>query len=258
MIRLLQRKLIIPRGDTGTFSVPVLPNINLDSSTAFFTIFDPRTQQRILQKELNIENQIITVRLEHSDTVNLKAGHYYWDIRFWENPEYVEGIIVNGTEVDSYYATYDMPACEIRETGDNFLAVQDALLSPTQVNLLSTSVTTAQEAAGEATAAVQAIENNPTVQALHEVMALEDEFNGSLLNVNILGNVETTAIVTKDYQENDFVFYNNRLYRITSNLVIGDTLIEGQNCVLTNLTTIFKDIYTLITTPNGVLTLRGT
>lgn len=257
MIRLIQRKLIIPRGDTGTFSVPVLPKINLSSSVAVFTIFDPRTQQCIFQKEATVENQIITIRLEHEETVNRKAGQYYWDIRFWENPEYVGNIITNGTEVDSYYATYDMPVCEIRETGDSFLTVDNALLSPTQINLLSTSVTTAQHAAAQATSAVQAIENNPTVQALHQVMAMEDEFDGSLLNTNVLGNVEATAIVTKAYQENDFVFYNNRLYRITSNLVIGDTLIEGQNCVLTNLTTIFKDMYTLITTPKGVLTLRG-
>jgi hypothetical protein len=43
MVRLVQRKLIIPRGDTGTISVPVLPSLNLGDA-AVFTIFDPMKQ----------------------------------------------------------------------------------------------------------------------------------------------------------------------------------------------------------------------
>ena len=50
MIRVLQNKLIIPRGDTGTFSVPVLTSFN-EGDTAIFSIIDNRTNKNILQKE---------------------------------------------------------------------------------------------------------------------------------------------------------------------------------------------------------------
>lgn len=155
MLRLLQRKLIIPRGDTGAFSVPVLPNINLNNCTAFFTIFDPRTQKRIFQKELTIDGEIITVRLEHTETVNLKAGRYYWDIRFWQSPVVVEGEIIDGTEVDSYYTAYSLPECEVRETGDNFVNIDTEPLPPDQIDLLSTSITTSQRNAEIAQAAAE-------------------------------------------------------------------------------------------------------
>jgi len=47
MIRLIQRRLIIPRGDTGEFSIPAITNKNT-GDVAIFTIFDPLTQGRIL------------------------------------------------------------------------------------------------------------------------------------------------------------------------------------------------------------------
>jgi len=42
MIRLVQRRLIIPRGDTGIFTIPVLANSN-GVGVAVFSIIDPLT-----------------------------------------------------------------------------------------------------------------------------------------------------------------------------------------------------------------------
>jgi len=34
--------------------------------------------------------------------------------------------LVNGDEIDSYYAGFTLPVCEIRETGDDLLLSDDA------------------------------------------------------------------------------------------------------------------------------------
>jgi len=46
MNRMIQRRLIIPRGDTGSFSIPYLKTINA-GDVAVFTIFDPRTHTKL-------------------------------------------------------------------------------------------------------------------------------------------------------------------------------------------------------------------
>jgi hypothetical protein len=49
MIRLIQKRLIIPRGDTGFFNVPVLNNIE-EGSLIVFSIFDPHSHSKIFEK----------------------------------------------------------------------------------------------------------------------------------------------------------------------------------------------------------------
>ena len=100
MIRLIQRKLIIPRGDTGSFSIPVLATKNT-GDVAVFTIFDSMTKTRMFQKIVEIEGDVISIAFSHNDTVNLKPGKYFWDIKFYSNPQFVEDELVNGDEVDS-------------------------------------------------------------------------------------------------------------------------------------------------------------
>ena len=46
-------------------------------------------------------------------------------IKSYKNPEIVDRELVNGTEVDSYYAAYSLPVCEIRQTGDKLLNAED-------------------------------------------------------------------------------------------------------------------------------------
>ena len=75
MIRLIQRRLIIPRGDTGSFSIPVLKQPNA-GDIAVFTIFDCSTRTRMFQKQVAVEGDTISIAFTHTDTVNLKPGKY--------------------------------------------------------------------------------------------------------------------------------------------------------------------------------------
>ena len=155
MIRLVQRNLIIPRGDTGTFSVPALSSYQ-NGEIAVFSIINPMTQAKIYEKIIEITEETFSVRFEHEDTVNLPVGKFLWDIKIYQNPVIVEGELLDGTEVDSYYAAFNMPSCEIRQTGDNLLTADDApgaTLTPQQINAINVALTAL-------TAAVQETESN--------------------------------------------------------------------------------------------------
>lgn len=148
MIRLLQRRLIIPRGDTGSFTVPLLSQGNTDN-IAVFTIFDELTRTRLFQKIIQCEGDVMNVAFTHNDTVNLKPGKYLWDIKFYQNPQFVDEELVNGDEVDSYYAGFSLPVCEIRETADNYLVSPDAptaMLTPEQLDIITGAISSLNEA----------------------------------------------------------------------------------------------------------------
>lgn len=147
MIRLIQRRLIIPRGDTGEFSIPAITTINT-GDVAVFTIFDPLTRGRIMQKVIEATDKVLTIKFDHNDTVNLPVGQFVWDIKFYVNPTFANGVLVNGEEIDSYYAAFTLPVCEIRETGDSLLVSSRApqgILEPGQLNILNTMLDTVRE-----------------------------------------------------------------------------------------------------------------
>lgn len=148
MIRLVGKKLIIPRGDTGSFSVPLVTTFD-PSDKAIFSILDGKTQKVIQRIECTINEEALTVNFTHYDTVNLPIGKYYWDIKSYKNPEIVDRELVNGTEVDSYYAAYSLPVCEIRQTGDKLLNAEDdepSILNQQDFNLLNAALNEAREA----------------------------------------------------------------------------------------------------------------
>ena len=159
MIRLVQRRLIIPRGDTGTFSVPVLSSLNTGDA-AIFTIIDSSTNTKIFSKKIEDFSEVLTVHFNHTDTVNLPVGKYYWDIKFYKNPVFADGELIDGEEVDSYYAAFSLPACEIKQTGDKLLTADDApntTLTAGSLNIISAAVTeavAAKQAALDATASI--------------------------------------------------------------------------------------------------------
>lgn len=144
MVRLIQRRLIIPRGDTGSFSIPAISTINTGDITVF-TIFSPLTQQKIFEKIINSTDSTITINFTHEETVNLPVGKYNWDIKFYKNPIFSEEILISGEEVDSYYAAYSLPECEIRQTGDNLLNIEESTISTEQLTLLTTAIAKANE-----------------------------------------------------------------------------------------------------------------
>ena len=95
MIRLVNKKLIIPRGDTGSFSLPALTSLS-EGDKAIFSIIDTRTNKILLPKECAYENDTLTIEFTHYDTVNLPVGKYYWDIKIYQGAEIVNNQIING------------------------------------------------------------------------------------------------------------------------------------------------------------------
>ena len=119
MIRLIQRRLIIPRGDTGSLTVPMLCEVD-DGDVAVFSIFDPLTRTTVLEKIIPATNDTLTIEFSHSDTVDLAPKKYLWDIKIYKSPIYEtddndESRLVGGAEINSYYAAFSLPICEIRE-----------------------------------------------------------------------------------------------------------------------------------------------
>ena len=150
MIRLIQRRLIIPRGDTGFFTIPIAINME-ENDIAVFFIYSPLTHSKIFEKVATIEENVLKINFSHFDTVNLKPGKYVWDIKNYKNPIYIDGTLIGGDEVHSYYAGFKLPVCEIKETADLFLCgnEQNNLL-PTEINLIKASIDEMREIAAQA------------------------------------------------------------------------------------------------------------
>ena len=115
MIRLIQRRLIIPRGDTGSFSIPTIGTVS-EGDIAIFGIFDPLTHSTLVMKKIAATKQILTISLNSEDTINLEPRKYNWDIIIYKGPQYDEdGELISATEVNSYYSAFKLPICEITE-----------------------------------------------------------------------------------------------------------------------------------------------
>jgi len=196
MIRLVQRKLIIPRGDTGTFSVPVISTLNT-GDVAVFTIIDMKTKRKVYEKIIDATPDTISIRFEHSDTVNLPVGRYYWDIKFYQNPEWVDNELINGTEVDSYYAAYSLPECEIRLTGDNLLTADDSpttTITPYYLNVLNATVNDVNHAKTEITELA-----NSANEAATRAQEQADSIKQLSATVTMLGtNDEPTSVYNSE------------------------------------------------------------
>lgn len=121
MIRLIQRRLIIPRGDTGSFTIPIQGTVE-DGDLAVFSIFDPMTRTTILEKEISFTGQedVLTISFEQADTVDIAPKKYVWDVKIYKNPQRdEESLLIGGDEVNSYYAAFSLPVCEIKEVAQN-------------------------------------------------------------------------------------------------------------------------------------------
>lgn len=185
MIRLVQKKLIIPRGDTGTFQLPVLPFEEEQEAIGVFTILDPRTNTKIFEKQIIPTDNFFIISFTHGDTVNLPVGnHYQWDIKFYLNPVFADEKLISGEEVNSYHAAFGLPSCEIRQTGDELLTSDDApdtTLTPESINILEAvtiETTNARDEAVEAAEkAVAATIHGPRINEddYWEVWNWEDE-----------------------------------------------------------------------------------
>ena len=115
MIRLLKRRLIIPRGDSGSFSIPTLGIVE-EGDIAVFGIFDILTHDTVVFKPVYATFPSLTFTLEPLDTIDLEPKKYNWDITIYHKPEFDEdGILIGAAEINSYYSAFKLPICEIRE-----------------------------------------------------------------------------------------------------------------------------------------------
>ena len=118
MIRLIGRRLVIPRGDTGSFTIPTQGTVE-QGDLAIFSIYDPLTQTTVCEKIIDATEETLTFNFTHEDTVKIEpSDRYQWDIKIYRNPEYDENDnLINGEEIDSYYAAFgkNMPKCVIKQ-----------------------------------------------------------------------------------------------------------------------------------------------
>ena len=88
MIRVIQRRLIIPCGDTGTFTLPLLPTAS-DGDRAVFSIYDPLTKTTLLQKEAIASEGKIDFEFISTDTKDIEpSDRYQWDVRIYHDTEH--------------------------------------------------------------------------------------------------------------------------------------------------------------------------
>ena len=123
MIRLIQSRLIIPRGDTGSFTIPLQGTVE-GNDTAVFYIYDPMTKESVQAIKGVIDGDIINIPFERKHTIGLSPKKYLWDIVIYKNPQYDEDDDeqirpINGDEINSYYAAFSLPICDIREVAQN-------------------------------------------------------------------------------------------------------------------------------------------
>lgn len=111
MIRLIGRKLIIPQGDTGNFTIPTQGTVSLGDK-AIFAIYDSLTHTTVLEKEIDATDDILEFHFNSEDTLTLepddRGNRYSWDIT-----------LRRANSVDSYYAAFSLPPCVIKRVTRN-------------------------------------------------------------------------------------------------------------------------------------------
>ena len=118
MIRLIQRRLIIPQGDTGTFTIPVQGSMTAND-VAILSIYDPLTRTTVLNKDGELNEEVLDFSFVPEDTLSIEPSkRYLWDITIYRNASYngeTKKVIKTAeTSIDSYYAAFSLPTCEIR------------------------------------------------------------------------------------------------------------------------------------------------
>ena len=118
MIRLVGRRLIIPQGDTGTFSIPTQGSVSAGDE-AIFSVYDNLTHKTIIQMPIEATPDILQFDFKTTDTLIAMDGtpiepddrgsRYSWDI------------VLKRTsgDTDSYYAAFSLPSCVIKRVTCN-------------------------------------------------------------------------------------------------------------------------------------------
>ena len=129
MIRLIGRRLIIPQGDTGTFTIPTQGTVSAGDK-AILSIFDNLTHNVIKEKKIDATDETLEFNFDSSDTLVADDGspiepddrgnRYSWDVTILRNPTYDENDeLIHADDIDSYYAAFGLPACVIKRVTRN-------------------------------------------------------------------------------------------------------------------------------------------
>lgn len=120
MIRMIGKRLLIPKGDTGIFSLPN-KEFFYPEDVAIFSVRDKLTNTTVIEKYIDATAPYLVIDIKHEDTCNLSAGKYFWDIKIYRRPEYDEdGKIISAEEIDSYYSAYEQPLLIIKEVAKRY------------------------------------------------------------------------------------------------------------------------------------------
>ena len=123
MIRLIQRRLIIPQGDTGTFTIPMQGTMGANDR-ALISIYDNLTHTVVLEREMTTGDGTLSYTFMTEDTAKLepddRGTRYSWDITIMRDPLYDnDNQLIHYDDVDSYYAGFRLPSCVIKRVTRN-------------------------------------------------------------------------------------------------------------------------------------------
>ena len=117
MIRLIQRRLIIPQGDTGTFTIPLQGTLSTGEK-ALISIYDNLTRTIMLEREMEVGEDTLSYTFKTEDTINIepddRGNRYNWDITLLREPQTDANNQTYYANVDSYYAAFSLPPCVIK------------------------------------------------------------------------------------------------------------------------------------------------
>lgn len=99
MFKIEGTKIRMSRGDTGEVTIGLSGYTFGSNDRVLFTVRESKSKEVKMRRILEIESNTVTVSFVNSDTDNLDAGNYEWDVRVIINPVYSEGDIVDGDEV---------------------------------------------------------------------------------------------------------------------------------------------------------------
>ena len=118
-MRMIGTRIILPKGDTGFFTLPTRGKVN-KGDIAVFSVKNPLTQTTVLEKYFDASEDHLLIRFEHEDTKELDTGKYLWDIKIYRSPIYDEdGLLIDAIDIDSYYSAFSQPQLIIKEVAKN-------------------------------------------------------------------------------------------------------------------------------------------
>lgn len=119
MLRLIGSRIMLPKGDSGSFRLPVKAEVVASNTIAVFSVFDKLTRKTILEKQFEVmDDGFVYVSIDHNDTKDLPVGKYYWDVKTYYMPKFDEdGKLIDALQIDSIYSTHHMATFLIMEVG---------------------------------------------------------------------------------------------------------------------------------------------